>query len=616
MLGLTLPQITLFALLLAVCAGIVTEKLRLDVAALVIILTLFCSGILKSDEALAGFISEPAIVIACVFVLSAGLYRTGVSQQMGNWVGKLAGDHLPRMLAVLMPAAAVMSAFTHHVTITAVLLPVAVSMAARRKMPASKLLMPLAMGSSLGTTATVIAAPSWLVASQLLQQAGRPGLSMFSIAPIGIALTIAGTLYFVLFGGFLLPERKGAEDPSDRFKLDKYLTEVRILENSELAGKTVREVHDMPDYGFDVVGVLRGGQRVPASRLGGSIRQGDVLLVEAPPEDLVQLRLRPGVELEPEVQYAAAAEAQAAQNGIGQDGGPSTHAQKDTPEPNEELLQVVVAPDSSLVGRSLSGVNFMRRYGAVVLGLWRKNRTQPEELARTRIQAGDVLVLQGNNEALAGISQDRDFLMMVPFHAEVRQPRRELLAAAIMLGTIVIAALRILPLSMATLAGATAMVVSGCVTPTQAYRAIDQRMYLFIAGAIPLGTAMAKTGAATLLAGWLQALTSGWSVVLILFAIYVVVGVLVQFMGSDSATTAIFAPVAIAFASKMATVPEPFVLAVAMAAVTATFTPFSHHNLLIYGPGGYKFWDYLKVSGPLTIGIGAIVAVMAPILWH
>ncbi|HEU0167612.1 MAG TPA: SLC13 family permease [Chloroflexota bacterium] len=615
MLGLTLPQITLFALLIAVCAGIVTEKLRLDIAALIIILTLFCSGILKSDEALAGFISEPAIVIACVFVLSAALYRTGVSQQMGEWVGKLAGDHLPRMLAVLMPAAALMSAFTHHVTITAVLLPVAVSMAARRKMPASKLLMPLAMGSSLGTTATVIAAPSWLVASQLLQQAGRPGLSMFSIAPIGIALTIAGTLYFVLFGGFLLPERKGAEDPSDRFKLDKYLTEVRILEDSELAGKTLRELHEMPDYGFDVVGVLRGGQRVPASRLGGSIREGDVLLVEAPPEDLVQLRLRPGVELEPEVQYAAAAEAQAEQNGNGHD-GPSANAQKDAPEPNEELLQVVVAPDSSLVGRSLSGVNFMRRYGAVVLGLWRKDRPQPEELARTRLQAGDVLVLQGDDESLAGIAQDNDFLMMVPFQAEVRQPRRQLLAAAIMLGTIVIAALHLLPLSMALLAGATAMVVSGCVTPTQAYRAIDQRMYLFIAGAIPLGTAMGKTGAATLLAGWLQALTSGWSVVLILFAIYIAVGVLVQFMGSDSATTAIFAPVAIAFASKMGVVPEPFVLAVAMAAVTATFTPFSHHNLLIYAPGGYKFWDYIKVSGPLTIGIGAIVAVMAPMLWH
>jgi len=606
MLGLTLPQITLFALLIAVCAGIVTERLRLDVAALVIILTLFCSGILTRAEALAGLISEPAIVIACVFVLSAGLYRTGVSQLMGEAVGRLAGDTLPRMLAVLMPAAAVMSAFTHHVTITAVLLPVAISMARRRNMPASKLLMPLAMASSLGTTATVIAAPSWLVASQLLQQAGRPGLSMFSIAPIGIALMVAGTLYMVVLGPALLPSRRGAEDPTDRFKLDRYLTELRILDGSELAGKTLGEVHDLPRYGFDVVGWLRQGERLSPTRAGLQVKAGDVLMIEAPPEALVALRDQPGVELEPEGQY-----------GTGQDGDESDGAapQKDA-EPDEELQQVVIAPDSGLVGRTLASIDFRRRYGAVVLGLWRKQRIEPEELSRTRLQAGDVLVLQGADETLTRLAEDGDFLMTVAFHAEVRQARRELLAAAIMLGTIVVAATHALPLSMAMLAGATAMVLSGCVTAMQAYRAIDQRMYLFIAGAIPLGTAMGRTGAAALLAGWLQGLTNGWSLVLILFAIYLVVGVLVQFMGSDSATTAIFAPVAIAFAATLGVVPEPFVLAVAMAAVTATFTPFSHHNLLIYGPGGYKFWDYLKVSGPLSVGIGAIVAVMAPLLWH
>jgi di/tricarboxylate transporter len=603
--GLTVQQFVLFGVLIAACAGIMTERLRLDVAALLIILALFCSGILKSDEALAGFMSEPAIVIACIFVLSAGLYRTGLSQRIGELVGRAAGERLPRMLAVLVPTAAVMSAFTHHVTITAVLLPVALSLARQRNLPASKLLMPLAMGSSLGTTATVIAAPSFLVASQLLQQAGRPGLSMFSIAPIGIALIVAGTIYMALLGPLLLPNRRGAENPEDRFKLDRYLTELTIPEGSELAGKSLADLQASRRLDFEVVGWLRGGRDLPVSAPAQELHEGDVLVIQAPPEDLLTIHRDTGLELHPSAQYRER------HNGNGAESEAHQHEE----EPEEELLQVVVAPDSSLAGRTLSEVDFLGRYQAIVLGLWRQQQLQPSELAQARLHGGDVLVLQGGDEVTRRLSDDRDFLMLVPFQAEARQPRKELLAALIMLGTIVVAGTRVLPLSLATLAGATAMVVLRCVTPAQAYRSIDQRMYIFIAGAIPLGTAMEKTGAAKLLADNLQRITGGWSEVLILFAVYLVIGVLVQFMGSDSATTAIFAPVAIAFAAALGRPPEPFVIAVAIAAVTATFTPMSHHNLLIYAPGGYRFLDYLRVSGPLTIGLGAIVAFMAPLVW-
>jgi len=449
-LGLTVQQLILFSVLIAACAGIMTERLRLDIAALLIILALFSSGILKADEALAGFMSEPAIVIAAVFVLSAGIYRTGLSTRVGGWVGRMAGKKLPGMLAVLMPAAALMSAFTHHVTITAALLPVALSLARERRIPASKLLMPLAFGSSLGTTMTVIAAPSFLVASQLLQQAGRPALGIFSIAPIGLALIVAGTLYMAPLGPLVLPKRRGAEDPQNRFKLDRYLTELRILEGSDLAGKTVAEVRKMPHYDFKIVGWLREGRRLRGSPATRQVCEGDVLLVEAQPEDLLIIQAASGLELEPTAQYG--------DHGNGRK-GKVDQSRKDEQEANEELLQVVVAPDSSLIGQTLSEIDFRRRYRAVVLGLWRRQQLAP-------------------------------------------------------------------------LAGATAMVLVRCVTPTQAYRAIDQRMYIFIAGAIPLGTAMGKTGAAKLLADWLQALTAGWNIVLVLFAIYMVVGILVQFMGS------------------------------------------------------------------------------------
>jgi len=539
-----------------------------------------------------------------VFVLSAGLYRTGLADMIGRLMARLAGKTLSRILAVMMPIVALLSAPTHHVTITAVMLPVTFSLARERKIAASKLLMPLAIASSLGTTITILGAPTFLIASQLLQQAGQPGLSVFSIAPIGLALTAAGTLYMVLFGRFLLPERDSGEDDGNRFRLDNYFTELRILEDSALAGKTIGEVEKGPAYEFSVAGVLRNGRWVYQPRRDLELRPGDLLMIWATPDDLLAIRQESGIELEPVVQYGEHTEA--APNGGG----------KGEPDPEDALVQVVVAPRSGLAGRTLSNVDFRRRYGALVLGLWRKGGFVRQELAQTRLQAGDVLVLQGGNDALERVSEDPAFLMMVPFQGEGRQPRRAFVAGAIMLGAILAAATSLLSLGMAALTGAIAMVLSGCLTPNQAYRAIDQRMYIFIAGAIPLGTAMQKTGAADLLAGWLKDGVSGWHESLVLFALYMVMGVFVQFMGSDSATVALFAPVAIALGAALNRPPEPYVIALAMAAVTAIFTPMSHHNLIIYGPGGYKFLDYTKVGTPLTIILGVIVAILAPIVFH
>src|SRR5207253_183948 len=208
------PQVSteqaLFMAILVVAIGLlITERLRPDLVAVLIILALAYSRLLSTDDALSGLKSEPAVVIASMFVLSAGLQTTGLSEFAGRWIGALAGTNLARMLAVLMPTVALASAFTHHVTITAVMLPITLSMAHERQMPASRLLMPMAIASSLGTTITILGAPSFLVSSELLRQAGRAGLGVFSIAPIGIVLTLLGTIYMVLFGRFLVPSRRG-----------------------------------------------------------------------------------------------------------------------------------------------------------------------------------------------------------------------------------------------------------------------------------------------------------------------------------------------------------------------------------------------------------------------
>lgn len=597
--GFSPQQIAFLAILLVALGLLVTERLRNDVVALLVILSLYVTGVLEASEALFGFGSEPAVIVAAIFVLSGALHQTGLSERIGEGVRRLAGSGYSRALVIVMLAVALLSAFTHHLTTTAVMLPVTLNLSRDRGIPASKLLMPLSFAASLGTTITIIGAPAFLIASSVLQQAGRPGLAIFSIAPIGLALSVAGTLFMLMIGRFLLPARRGAEDTGDRFRLEEYTTELTILPDSPYVDKTVHEVEAQDQHQLKVVDWLREGRPVRVPPNGERIRPGDVLLVRTTPEDIVSIRQERGLELHPVSQY----------------GDVGVEEKGEERDVAETLVQAVVSPGSDLVGRTIGDVDFRRRYGVIVVGLWRREGWIREELARVRLGPGDVFVLQGDQDAIERIRSDRAFLMLVPFHGESRMRRKAPVAGAIMLGTIAAAGINLVSVEMATLAGAVAMILAGCLTARQAYRSIDSRIYVFIAGAVPLGAAMTKSGTSQLVAGWLQSAVGGWSQALILFALFAIGSVITQFL-SDAATTAVFAPVAVALAQALGRPPEPFVVTVAMAAVASFLAPIGHHgNLLVYAPGRYRFSDFAKVGTPLTLLVALLVVWIAPLLW-
>jgi di/tricarboxylate transporter len=597
-----MEQFSFFIILAAALALLITERIRNDIVAILIILALYLTRVVDPVEALSGFSSEPAIVVAGIFVLSGAMHQTGLSETLGAWIGRLAGPGYRRAIAVIMPAVALLSAFTHHVTMTAVMLPVTLNLSRERNIPSSKLLIPLSFAASLGTTITIIGAPAFLIADGLLRQAGRPGLGIFSIAPIGLCLSLLGAVFMLILGDYLLPARRGGEQAEGRFRLDDYFTELTILPNSPFLGKAIDEVEADNRYRLKVAGWLRRGRHLRRPFDDQRLSAGDVLLIRTTPEDIAAIRQEPGVELQPMVEQYGEETPQ-----LGDDQQARGKA--------ETLAQAVVAPGSSLIGRAIGEIDFPRSYGVVVVSLWRKEGWLEQELAKTRLEPGDVLVLQGDAESLARVERDRAFLMLVPFHGEARLRRKATHAGAITLATIIVAAFNLMSLEMAALAGAVAMVLSGCVTVRQAYRSIDTRIYVFIAGAIPLGLAMQKTGAADLLAGWLQSAIGGWNQMLILLVLYAVTGLVTQLM-SDSATTAVFGPVAIALAQALSLPPEPFVVTVAMAAVTAFLTPIGHHgNLLIYGPGGYRFADFIRAGAPLTVLVAFVVAWLAPMMW-
>jgi di/tricarboxylate transporter len=600
--GIEANQIFLFFILIGAIVLLFTEWIRIDLTAILIIVMLGLTGILSPEAALSGFSSEPAILLATVFVLNGALYHTGLSERLGNSIKQLAGRSFERAIGVVMPSVALLSAFTHHVTITGLMLPPILKLSRESEIPASRLLIPLSFAASLGTAITIIGAPAFLIADGLLRQAGQAGLGIFSIAPIGLTLSIAGTLFFLLLGRFLLPSHRGDEESVDHFRMEGYYTELVILPDSGMIGKTIQELEEHQPVDFKVSAWYRNGR--PRNRPFGTkkTQAGDVLVIRTSSDKIATIEHEPGIAIQPLEKYKETfAPAQEGENG--------------KEETATRLVQSVVAPRSEFIGRSIGRINFLDNYGVIIVGVWRRKGWLRTELSRVKLREGDVLVMSGDSDALQRISEDRSFLMLVPFRGEPKPLHKARLAGTIMILSTALAALNVVPVGIAFMAGALVMILTRCISTQQAYQSIDTRIYVFIAGAIPLGLAMQETGTADLLAGWLQGLVSGWGIFWILLALFLVTGLVTQIM-SDAGTTALFGPIAIALARGLNLAPEPFVVTVAMASVTSFFTPIGHHgNLLIYGPGRYQFADFVRVGVPLTIIIALIVSFMAPVLW-
>lgn len=600
--GIEANQLALLIILIGAIILLFTEWIRIDLTAILIILMLSFTNLLEPEDAFSGFSSEPAILLAAVFVLNGALYHTGLSEQLGNWIKRLAGKNFEQAIGVVMPSVALLSAFTHHVTITGLMLPPTLKLARENNIPASKLLIPVSFAASLGTAITIIGAPAFLIADGLLKQAGRDGLGIFSIAPIGLAISLAGTIFFLILGKFLLPSHRGDEEAVDHFRLEGYYTELIILPDSQFIGKTVRQIEEGQPTDFKVSAWYRD-ERLRSRPFGSKKAQaGDVLVIRTNPDKLATIQQEPGVALRPlqkyEEEFLATRENENGKEDIA-----------------SKLVQCVVAPRSELIGKTIGRIDFLQNYGVIVVSVWRRKGWLRTELSRVRLQEGDVLVMAGESTAFKQISGDRSFLMLVPFQGEPKPRYKARLAGIIMLTSVFLATLNIFPVQVPLLAGAAVAILSGCISISQAYQSIDTRIFVFIAGAIPLGLAMQETGTATLLGDWLRDIVSTWDLHWILLMLFIVTGIVTQVM-SDSATTALFAPIALALAQSLQLPPEPLVVTVAMASVTSFFTPLGHHgNLLVYGPGRYQFADFLRVGIPLTLVVALIVSFMAPILW-
>ncbi|MGH8083698.1 MAG: SLC13 family permease [Lysobacter sp.] len=594
---ITFDQILFLLILAGALYLFISERLRIDVSAMVVLLAMVIAGVLDPEQALSGFASEPAIIVAAVFVISGGLAATGITEHIGQWIGRASGKSEARAIAVTMPAVAAMASFTHHVMVTAMMLPILTRFAKAHGLSASRLLMPMSLAASLGTCLTLVSAPAFLLADNLLERTGAEGLGIFSITPIGIALVFIGIVYMLLTR-WILPKRSGKSGDDEYLRLDRYRTELLVVEGSRWSTRPLAELQKVLGDRFRMIGWLREGRMRPDLGASSPLISGDVLLVEASADALASLHDDTGLDLYPINRF-----------------GSTTGHDSDEEEDDAQLVQAVVAPGSEFIGRSIRELEFSRQFKAVIAGLWRRGADMAPRLADARLREGDLLVLWGTPSRFSELATHHGFLMLVPFSGEAKRRVRAPLALTILGVTILAAVTEWLPVPLAFLLGAVAMIALRCVDIGQAYREIDVRVFVMIAGVIPLGIAMEQTGTAQLLALGLREVVAGWPVLAVLLVLFTMAALLTQIL-SDSATTVLLGPIAVELAQSLGVAPTPFVVVTALGAVVAFLTPIGHHgNLLILGPGQYRFGDFVRIGVPLTALIAFVCAWMTRWLW-
>lgn len=597
-LGLSTDQIIFLFIMTISIILFITEKLRVDIIAILIILALSITRIIDLKEAFSGFSSEPAIILAAVFVLSAGLSYTGVTDIIGEWVTKLSGKGETRAIFVIMIAVAVMSAFTHHLMVTAMMLPIIMKICKDEKgLHASRLLIPMATAASLGTTMTLIGAPAFLLANNILKRAGEPALGLFTVGQVGVPLVLAGIIFCILMK-WLLPKKSGEDEALNNFKLTEITTELSITNESSWIGKPISELVASTEKQFKFISLMRNDKVQNSKNEDILLKSDDTIIIKTTADELVSFDGKEGLMLSALQKYGNNKEI------------------KTTLEGEEDrILKAVISPKSEFVGKSVAQIKFYRRFSVAVVGIWRKSGWISSGLSDTIIQPGDMLVLWGDKDKLNSLTLHRGFLMFLPFYGTSTKRSKSKIAALIMLVSILIAASGTLPAYIAFVTGALAMVLTKCVDIEQAYESIEVKIFVMIAGVIPLGIAMERTGVDKLLAGQVVHLTSGWEPFAMLLVFFWISALLTQIL-SDAATTVLLAPIAVAFAKSASISPTAAVICVTIGAVASFLTPIGHHgNLLILSPGGYKFADFLKIGLPLTVILSLITCFMCLRVW-
>jgi di/tricarboxylate transporter len=593
-------QAFVFVVIGAALALFLWGRWRFDLVALLTLLVLVVADrtplvdapLVPAADAFAGFGHPAVVTVAAVLVIGRSLTNSGVADSINRRLAKL-GDGRLIQLAAITGLTVLLSAFMNNIGALALMMPVAIETARRTGWSPSYILMPLAFGSLLGGLLTAIGTPPNIVIATFRAETGQDPFRMFDFLPVGLAVAVAGLAFIVLIGWRFIPRRRTAALDPQTFSIQAYVTEVVVPARARMAGRLLGEIKNAMDADVNVVGLIRDERRYEAPSTLQEVKAGDVLIIEADPEDLNELIAATGFEI-------------AGSNG----------SVRDTDGEEIVTAEAVVAPNSELEGRTPAEIDMLARHGINLLAISRQGEHIQERLGNMRLAVGDVLLIQGRSDAVMEGLRRMGGLPLVERDLRLGRARpKPPLAMGIFAVAILLTATGVLSIQVAFVGAALLMAISGSLTLREAYRSINWPIIILLGAMIPIGDALVSTGGSETIA---EALNFSGGDMPHAFTLAIVIAVTMVLSGivNNTAAAVIMAPISIDMAAGLGASADPFLMAVAVGASAAFLTPIGHQsNTLVMGPGGYRFTDYWRMGLPLSIVVVAVAVPVIMLVW-
>lgn len=590
---MTFEMVLVIGLVLLAIVLFVTEWVPVDLVALMMMGALLITGIISPEEGISGFSNVATVTVAAMFILSAGLFKTGSVNFIGTALGTLGKKNTVLALIAMMIGVGTISAFINNTAAVAIFLPIVLGMARDNNFSPSKWLMPLSFASMFGGVCTLIGTSTNILVGSIAERHGQPPFEMFEFATLGIVMFGAGLVYMVAIGVPLIPERRKPQDLIKNFEMSDYLTEIILLPEAQSVGKMIKDSHLIQDLDIDIINVYRDGNSLRPLSLWTVLQANDILRVRCNIHKVQKLQEREGILLKSDTKLW----------------------DKDLKSDEVTLVEAVIAPNSKLEGKSLIESQFRHDFGATVLAIRHRGEVMHENLEVAPLKAGDVLLLRLKREDLNQLKQDPAFVIVSsPGLPEFRK-HKTLPALMIISAVVLTASLNIFPIVVSAILGCIFMVLTRCVTLEEAYQSIEWQVIFLLAGVLTLGIALEKTEAALFISNLFVSSIGELGPTALVSALFFLTMILTNVM-SNNATAALLAPIAIGIADSMALNPRPFLMAVTFAASLSFMTPVGYQtNTIIYGPGQYKFSDFLRVGTPLNVLFWVLATILIPKIW-
>ena len=576
----------------------VTELFSIDVTAMILLTILFMLGYLTPSEALSGFSNPAVITIAFLFIISRALQKTRILEYLIVRVRRLADKSILIGRAVYLFTIGVASAVVNNTAIVAIFMPVSIRLAQKYKMSPSKMLIPLSYSAILGGTLTLVGtSTNLLVNSIYVKVPGVEPMGMFEFFKYGAILMVVGLLYILFVAPMILPSRTSTSSLTKSYRLGGYLTEMRVTAESPLNGRTCLERGINKNYDVMVLDILRDNKMITNMIRLTKLKEGDVLFVRGTLENFLRMKEIEKVALLTDEKLT----------------------QEELEQEDNVVLECLITDKSDLVGKSLMTSNFRRRFGSFILAIRREGTIVREKIAHVILSAYDTLLVYGPKNKVNELSKTNEFVVLGEVDAELRKQRFWWMTIVVIIGTIALAAFGFMPIVKSAMLGVVILLALKILTPQESYQSINWQVIILISALIPVGIVIQKTGTAGWIAGLISSATesvpSEWQPRVLLALIYFITIFLTE-ISSNAATAIIMTPISIAVAQQMGFDPRAFVFAVAFAASASFITPVGYQtNLMVYGPGGYKFSDYIRVGFPLAFIFWIMAIFILPILW-